>query len=47
LGLTGGRIVNKNTCIACRYWMQKEKNHKGEYVTDELIKKVIEAKFNK
>lgn len=28
-----------NTCIACRHWILKEKNHKGEYVTDELIKK--------
>ncbi|PIT21443.1 hypothetical protein [Snodgrassella alvi] len=27
-----------NTCIACRHWILKEKNHKGEYITDELIK---------
>ncbi|PIT10711.1 hypothetical protein BGI40_01570 [Snodgrassella communis] len=30
--------MDKNTCVACCHWILKEKNHKGEYVTDELIK---------
>ena len=34
--LTGDHIVSENTCIACRNWILREKNNKGEYVPHEM-----------
>lgn len=36
MALTGGRIVDKNYCEACRHWMIKRKNRMGEYVADDM-----------
>ena len=34
--LTGDHIVSENTCIACRHWILREKNNKGEYIPHEM-----------